>query len=455
MVKRTVQFTVKADGGVTPAIPLFGGIKGEHNATVLSVTMDSGVYNGETVRLSFTTGDGTVLSSDLIEEIVVDGDKASFTYPLPRLLTIAAGQLCMRVVLTTLDEHGAEAECRHSDEMVLYFDHADVENGTPFWTGVSEMLARTTTAKDDAVAAARDANIEAIKANVSASDAQGFADAAEESAAKAAESEKKTADDRSAIEAVGELVGKQYSGAVEAKNYAQESARQAAQDRSTAETKAGEAASSATRAEEAREAAQTAKDAAEAAAEAAADSESVARNMVTAATEKAVEACDWSSEAEAAAKAAEASAAEATAARDAIESVENTANEAFSRTLDQGMRLTVIENEAVKYKGKVATGAVLAATPDAKYRDVWFVENEKCFYMYDGEDWIPFGNGAGGANGITPHIGANGNWFIGDEDTGVSAVGADGKDYVLTDADKAEIAAICAALLEDGNGVAY
>ena len=30
----------------------------------------------------------------------------------------------------------------------------------------------------------------------------------------------------------------------------------------------------------------------------------------------------------------------------------------------------------------------------------------------------------GGANGITPHIGTNGNWYIGDEDTGVSAAGA-------------------------------
>lgn len=33
------------------------------------------------------------------------------------------------------------------------------------------------------------------------------------------------------------------------------------------------------------------------------------------------------------------------------------------------------------------------------------------------------GNG-GGANGVTPHIGENDNWYIGDEDTGVSAAGA-------------------------------
>lgn len=52
-----------------------------------------------------------------------------------------------------------------------------------------------------------------------------------------------------------------------------------------------------------------------------------------------------------------------------------------------------------------------------------------------------------GDPGITPHIGANGNWFIGDTDTGVLAKGVKGdpgytpqkgKDY-WTDADISEI----------------
>lgn len=34
--------------------------------------------------------------------------------------------------------------------------------------------------------------------------------------------------------------------------------------------------------------------------------------------------------------------------------------------------------------------------------------------------------GTGGADGITPHIGENGNWYIGTEDTGVKAAGEDG-----------------------------
>ena len=34
--------------------------------------------------------------------------------------------------------------------------------------------------------------------------------------------------------------------------------------------------------------------------------------------------------------------------------------------------------------------------------------------------------GAGGANGLTPHIGANGNWWIGDTDTLKPARGEQG-----------------------------
>ena len=59
--------------------------------------------------------------------------------------------------------------------------------------------------------------------------------------------------------------------------------------------------------------------------------------------------------------------------------------------------------------------------------------------------------GGGGADGITPHIGENGNWFIGDTDTGVKAQGPKGdpgSDYILTEADKTEIAEEAAALVD-------
>jgi hypothetical protein len=57
-----------------------------------------------------------------------------------------------------------------------------------------------------------------------------------------------------------------------------------------------------------------------------------------------------------------------------------------------------------------------------------------------------------GTDGTTPHIGDNGNWYIGDTDTGVKAAGTD---YVLTAADKSEIAALVLAEIPDGDEVAY
>lgn len=57
-----------------------------------------------------------------------------------------------------------------------------------------------------------------------------------------------------------------------------------------------------------------------------------------------------------------------------------------------------------------------------------------------------------GTDGTTPHIGANGNWYIGNTDTGVKAAGTD---YVLTAADKSEIAGLVLAEIPDGDEVAY
>lgn len=74
---------------------------------------------------------------------------------------------------------------------------------------------------------------------------------------------------------------------------------------------------------------------------------------------------------------------------------------------------------------------------------------------FDGAPGTP---GQPGANGITPHIGTNGNWYIGDTDTGVQAQGEPGEpgqpgaDYVLTEDDKNEIAEIAAELVDVPEG---
>lgn len=65
-----------------------------------------------------------------------------------------------------------------------------------------------------------------------------------------------------------------------------------------------------------------------------------------------------------------------------------------------------------------------------------------------------------GADGITPHIGTNGHWYIGDEDTGVKAEGTDGHtpekgvDY-WTETDKAEIVEEVLKEIPVGDEVSY
>lgn len=62
------------------------------------------------------------------------------------------------------------------------------------------------------------------------------------------------------------------------------------------------------------------------------------------------------------------------------------------------------------------------------------------FYEYFIDELKVIGSHSKCANGITPTIGQNGNWYLGEEDTGKPSRGVDGKDYILTDSDKTEIA---------------
>lgn len=94
-----------------------------------------------------------------------------------------------------------------------------------------------------------------------------------------------------------------------------------------------------------------------------------------------------------------------------------------------------------------------------------------------GDAGAPGAAGESGADGVTPHIGDNGNWYIGSADTGKpsrgakgdkgaaftysdftteqlaalkgekGAAGKDGSDYVLTETDKSEIAALVIEML--------
>lgn len=74
---------------------------------------------------------------------------------------------------------------------------------------------------------------------------------------------------------------------------------------------------------------------------------------------------------------------------------------------------------------------------------------------------VPAVKGSKGDAGTTPNIGANGNWYLGETDTGVKATGPegtpgkDGDTYTLTAADKQEIAELVLTLIPDGTEVSY
>ncbi len=51
------------------------------------------------------------------------------------------------------------------------------------------------------------------------------------------------------------------------------------------------------------------------------------------------------------------------------------------------------------------------------------IDGGHLFVTYDDTNWIDLGE-IMGKDGITPHIGENGNWWIGDKDTGIAATGA-------------------------------
>ena len=124
--------------------------------------------------------------------------------------------------------------------------------------------------------------------------------------------------------------------------------------------------------------------------------------------------------------------------------------------------------------GKDGHSPVVTATKSGKTTTI-SVDGAAIATVEDGADGKP---GAAGADGITPHIGDNGNWYLGSTDTGKpsrGATGAPGKDGAKGDpgtpgaaghtpvkgtdywtaADKQEIVNDVLAALPDGTEVAY
>ncbi len=79
---------------------------------------------------------------------------------------------------------------------------------------------------------------------------------------------------------------------------------------------------------------------------------------------------------------------------------------------------------------KIPVGSVVGAdgtTPHIGTNGNWWIGEKDTGISAKGQDGQDGNDGKDGADGITPHIGENGNWFIGEEDTGIPAKGQDGQ----------------------------
>lgn len=111
--------------------------------------------------------------------------------------------------------------------------------------------------------------------------------------------------------------------------------------------------------------------------------------------------------------------------------VANAAANAVDSAIERTDKATAAANSATGEANTAATNATNAATAanDAK-ADILAAKERGEF---DGKDGAPGKdgiNGKDGENGITPHIGTNGNWYIGETDTRKPSRGNDGDDGI-------------------------
>ena len=84
------------------------------------------------------------------------------------------------------------------------------------------------------------------------------------------------------------------------------------------------------------------------------------------------------------------------------------------------------DGTSINVKGTVGAESELPIPPENPSDCYILGEN---LYVWDGSEWVNVGKFTG-TDGNTPYIGENGNWWIGDKDTGIKAEGKDGKDGI-------------------------
>lgn len=147
---------------------------------------------------------------------------------------------------------------------------------------------------------------------------------------------------------------------------------------------------------------------------------------------------------------AESAATEAAASASAAKQSENHAKTYESEARSSANNSRASETKASTYASSAAESIKHAPRINASGKwELWDATKN----AYVATEYTAIGkDGAAGTDGTTPHIGGNGNWYLGETDTGVKAAGTD---YVLTAADKSEIAGLVLAEIPNGDEVAY
>lgn len=97
-------------------------------------------------------------------------------------------------------------------------------------------------------------------------------------------------------------------------------------------------------------------------------------------------------------------------------------------TVDTGINAKGDKGDGLKIDGSVPTYADLPMLTAADMGTTYLVDADGRLYFWSGTAWPASGQGLliMGEDGVTPHIGANGHWWIGTTDTGTNAQGEAG-----------------------------
>ena len=371
------------------------GAAGSHNDVILRMEF-SGMWDGLTKMVQFRDALGEATIEVLLTADMLDADDTSvYLVPVPNGAKKYAGEMTLCIKGAAVS---AQKETRATLAVYGRFTVAESK-----WSADAETEADVPASNVEKL----QGQIENVLATIV--DARKAATEAAKSAEGAALSQSRA------------QTSEQYAG-----EYAQDAAYSA----TAAANSAASASSSATSAANSATAAKASEDAAAGSAANAAASATSAGNSADNAANSASVASSKSNDAIAAASDAQAAKNKAADSQTAAKQSEDNAAASATSASDSAASAA----ESIKHAPRI--------NADGKW-ELWDATTN----AYVATEYTAIGK-----DGTTPHIGPNGNWYIGDTDTGVKAAGTD---YGLTSADKSEIAALVLAEIPNGDEVAY